>query len=75
MKYYKDMSVTDIANQLGISVGTVKWHLSDIRNGLKEEINMVKRNNLSVNPIYFNDMGHSGTPGKNGDTWDMFDSR
>ena len=75
MKYYKDMSVTDIANQLGISVGTVKWHLSDIRNGLKEEINMVKSNNLSVNPIYFNDMGHSGTPGKTGDTMDMFDSR
>lgn len=75
MKYYKDMSVTDIANQLGISVGTVKWHLSDIRNGLKEEIKMVKSNNLSVNPIYFNDMGHSGTPGKTGDTMDMFDSR
>ena len=35
----------------------------------------VKNSNLSVNPIYFINMGHSGSPGKNGDTKDMFDSR
>ena len=61
--------------KLNISVGTVKWHLSDIRSGLKEKIDMVKNSNLSVNPIYFINMGHSGSPGKNGDTKDMFDSR
>ena len=75
MKYYKEMSVMDIAKKLNISVGTVKWHLSDIRSGLKEKIDMVKNSNLSVNPIYFINMGHSGSPGKNGDTKDMFDSR
>lgn len=75
MKYYKEMSVMDIAKKLNISVGTVKWHLSDIRSGLKEKIDMVKNSNLSVNPIYFINMGHGGSPGKNGDTKDMFDSR
>lgn len=64
MKYYKEMSVMDIAKKLNISVGTVKWHLSDIRSGLKEKIDMVKNSNLSVNPIYFINMGHSGSPGK-----------
>lgn len=54
----------DIAKKLNISVGTVKWHLSDIRSGLKEKIDMVKNSNLSVNPIYFINMGHSGSPGK-----------
>lgn len=75
MKYYKDMSVMEIAKELNISVGTVKWHLSDIRSGLKEKIDMVKNGNLSVNPVYFVSMGHSGSPGKSGDTKDMFDSR
>lgn len=75
MKYYKEMSVNDIASELDISVGTVKWHLSDIRSGLKERIDMVKNDNLSVNPIYFAEMGHCGMPGATGDTRDMFDSR
>lgn len=75
MKYYKEMSVADIASELDISVGTVKWHLSDIRSGLKEKIEMVKIDNLSVNPIYFKEAGHSGTPGTTGDTKNMFDSR
>jgi len=75
MKYYKEMSVNGIASELDISVGTVKWHLSDIRSGLKERIDMVKNDNLSVNPIYFAEMGHCGMPGATGDTRDMFDSR
>ena len=75
MKYYKEMSVNDIASELDISVGTVKWHLSDIRSGLRERIDMVKNDNLSVNPIYFAEMGHCGMPGAAGDTRDMFDSR
>lgn len=53
MKYYKEMSVNDIASELDISVGTVKWHLSDIRSGLKERIDMVKNDNVSVNSYLF----------------------
>ncbi len=75
MKYYQNKSIDDISKVLDISSGTVKWHLKDARNNLKEKMIMVKNDNLSVNPIKFIGMGHSGTPGTSGDTKDMFDTR
>ncbi|WP_302625854.1 RNA polymerase sigma factor [uncultured Eubacterium sp.] len=75
MKYYKNMAIQRIAKELNISSGTVKWHLSDAKMNLKEKIKMEKVQNLSINPIKFIGMGHSGTPGTSGDTKDMFDSR
>ncbi len=50
--YYLKLSVAEISNKLEISVGTVKWHLSDARSSIKEEIIMDKiTDNLAINPI------------------------
>lgn len=75
MYYYDNICINDIAKRLNISCGTVKWHLSDAKSNLKEEMVMPRKDNLSVNPIKFAGMGHSGTPGSTGDTSNMFDSR
>ncbi len=74
MHYYDKLPVAEIARRLGISAGTVKWHLSDARDKLKEGIEMNIDKNLEINPIYFKDMGHSGYTGSKGDTADIFDS-
>lgn len=74
MFYYDKLPVNEIAVRLGISVGTVKWHLSDAREKLKEGIEMNIEKNLEINPIYFTEMGHSGYTGSKGDTADFFDS-
>lgn len=67
LHYYENKSVSEIAKSLGISPGTVKWHLSDARSALKEELIMEKYNDdLSVNPIEFASMGHNGTSGSKG---------
>ncbi|MDE6148958.1 MAG: sigma-70 family RNA polymerase sigma factor [Ruminococcus sp.] len=76
MHYYEKKSAKEIADKLGISTGTVKWHLSDARSTLKEELAMKKYNDdLAVNPIKFSAMGHNGYPGIKGDTNDMFDTQ
>ncbi|SDB29053.1 RNA polymerase sigma factor, sigma-70 family [Ruminococcaceae bacterium FB2012] len=74
MFYYDKRSVAEIAKRLGISEGTVKWHLSDARTKLKEGIDMNIDKNLELNPIHFEEMGHSGYTGSRGDTADIFDS-
>jgi len=78
--YYQKRKIKEIAAQLEISEGTVKWHLSDARTTLKEElimnnINTDNTDNLTVNPIHFVSMGHNGRPGEKGDTADIFDTR
>lgn len=40
LHYYMHRSVAEIARQLQISEGTVKWHLSDARSSLKEGMEM-----------------------------------
>ena len=76
LHYYEKKSAKDIAQTLGISEGTVKWHLSDARSSLKEELTMKKYNDdLAVNPIKFSSMGHNGYIGEKGDTKDMFDTK
>lgn len=74
MHYYDKLTVAEIAKRLEISAGTVKWHLSDAREKLKEGIEMNIEKNLEINPIYFTDMGHNGYTGSKGDTADIFDS-
>lgn len=76
MHYYEKLSVAEISKKLNISSGTVKWHLSDARDKLKEGITMsINEKNLAINPIRFTTMGHSGEPGTTGDTSNMFDTR
>lgn len=76
--YYEKKSVNQIAKELEISANTVKWHLSDARQSLKETIimseNVKFEENLAVNPIKFAFMGSSGTIEKK-DTEDFFDTR
>ncbi len=76
LHYYEKQSIVEIAQKLNISQGTVKWHLSDARSTLKEELMMERREDtLAVNPIRFTSMGHDGTPGAKGDTKDIFDTQ
>lgn len=76
LHYYEKKSVSEIAARLHISAGTVKWHLSDARCALKEELTMETTNNsLTVNPIRFASMGIDGYPGEKGSTRDIFDTR
>ena len=76
--YYEKKTVTQIAKELNISANTVKWHLSDARQSLKETMIMYENvkidENLAVNPIKFAFMGSSGTIVKK-DTEDFFDTR
>ncbi|CAG7628799.1 RNA polymerase sigma factor [Paenibacillus allorhizosphaerae] len=70
MHYYDGMKQLDIAHKLNIPLGTVKWHLHDARNEIKKGMErMLSSENLSVSPIQLTHMGHSGRPGKLGDTW------
>ncbi|MCH5193780.1 MAG: sigma-70 family RNA polymerase sigma factor [Oscillospiraceae bacterium] len=76
LHYYDKKSVAEIAKELNISAGTVKWHLSDARSSIKEELTMERfKDDLAVNPIKFIGMGHNGSVGAKGDTADMFDTR
>lgn len=76
LHYYEKRSVSEIAARLNISAGTVKWHLSDARCALKEELMMETTNNsLTVNPIRFASMGIDGYPGEKGSTENIFDTR
>lgn len=76
LHYYENKTTTEIAEMQGISSGTVKWHLSDARITLKEDMVMIPQaTDLTVNPIRFTFMGHNGCAGSTGDTEDMFDTR
>ncbi|GAA3409440.1 RNA polymerase sigma factor [Paenibacillus hodogayensis] len=70
MHYYDGKKQSDVAVELGIPVGTVKWHLHDARQELKKGmVRMRSSNELSFNPVQFVRTGHSGTPGKMGETY------
>ncbi|MCL1858414.1 MAG: sigma-70 family RNA polymerase sigma factor [Oscillospiraceae bacterium] len=66
MHYFQKLKLYEIAERLNIPLGTVKWHLHDARNQLKnklEDINkMSERINLGMNPVKI-DFGMSGNPG------------
>ncbi|MDR0905415.1 MAG: RNA polymerase sigma factor [Oscillospiraceae bacterium] len=69
LHYYDRLKQSEIARRLNLPAGTVKWHLHEARNSLKEGITMKREpGTLGVKPISFYSMGHSGHPGKLGDT-------
>lgn len=71
MHYYDNLKLNDIADKLSLPVGTVKWHLYEAKNSLKEGIEMKRTpGTLGINPVKFVNMGHSGRTGKCGDTAD-----
>ena len=67
--YYERKSVKQIAKELHLPEGTVKWYLYDARKtigkGMKK---MREKGNLGLNPIQLVGLGHDGTPGTKGAT-------
>lgn len=65
--YYLEKTISKIAEEMGLPEGTVKWHLNKARNDLKEGIGMDRKiGRLGLAPIEVRNIGHSGTPGRNG---------
>ncbi len=71
MHYYDNLKLNEIATKLNLPVGTVKWHLYEAKNSLKEGIEMKRTlGTLGINPVKFINIGHSGYTGSGGDTKD-----
>lgn len=65
--YFKDESISRIAREMGLSEGTVKWHLNKARNELKEGFCMERKiGRLGLAPITAAGIGHNGNPGMKG---------
>ncbi len=62
--YFENRKQTDIARELGIPIGTVKWHLFEAKKELKRGMNtMRKASELKFNPIKFHSYGINGSVG------------
>ena len=70
MHYFQKLKQYEIAERLDLPLGTVKWHLHDARNQIKEGMNrmdkMNEKINLGIKPIKFKSMGHNGNPSPDG---------
>ena len=58
--YYHGLKQSEIAEKLGIAVGTVKWYLSEAKTELKKGMKIMRTDELKFNPIKFSSMGVSG---------------
>lgn len=64
--YFENKKITEIASDLGIPEGTVKWHLNRARNEMKEGFTMERKiGKLGLNPIKAKSFGHGGCTGGN----------
>lgn len=62
--YFENRKQADIARELGIPVGTVKWHLFEAKKELKRGMDMTRHpSDLKFNPIKFNSIGINGSVG------------
>lgn len=62
--YFENRKQADIARELGIPVGTVKWHLFEAKKELKRGMAMIRNaGELKFNPIRFSGFGASGSFG------------
>ncbi len=62
--YFENCRQADIAKELGIPLGTVKWHLFEAKKELKRGMDtMRKTSELKFNPIKFHSYGINGTIG------------
>ena len=63
--YFENKKQNEIAAELGIPLGTVKWHLFEEKKELKRGINTMREtSNLKFNPIKFESYGMNGNSGK-----------
>ena len=62
--YFENRRQADIAEELGIPLGTVKWHLFEAKKELKRGMDtMRKSSELKFNPIKFHSYGINGSVG------------
>ena len=62
--YFENRKQADIAAELGIPAGTVKWHLFEAKKELKRGMDtMRKAGDLKFNPITFRSCGINGSAG------------
>lgn len=63
--YFENRRQADIARELSIPLGTVKWHLFEAKKELKRGMNMMRKtSDLKFNPIKFHSFGINGSAGK-----------
>ena len=73
--YFENRNQADIAKELDIPLGTVKWHLFEAKKELKKGLDtMRKTSELKFNPIKFSLCGFSGSVGTKGDVANFFRS-
>ena len=73
--YFENRKQADIAKDLGIPLGTVKWHLFEAKKELKRGMDTMRETSeLKFNPIKFDLCGFSGSAGTNGSPTKVFDS-
>lgn len=62
--YFENRRQVDIAAELGVSIGTVKWHLFEAKKELKRGMDKMRETSeLKFNPIRFESYGLSGSLG------------
>lgn len=62
--YFENRKQADIADELGLPSGTVKWHLFEAKKELKRGMDtMRKTSELKFNPIRFHSLGVNGSLG------------
>jgi len=62
--YFENRKQSDIAKELGIPLGTVKWHLFEAKKELKRGMDtMRKASELKFNPVKFHSYGINGSVG------------
>ncbi len=72
--YFENRKQADIAKDLGIPLGTVKWHLFEAKKELKRGIEKMRNTSeLGFNPIRFSAYGINGSTGTR-NTEDIFRS-
>ena len=65
MHYFENKRQQEIANILGLPLGTVKWHLSDAKNELKKGLDKMKTT-VKFNPVEFCGVSTNGSAGSMG---------
>lgn len=62
--YFENKKQNEIAAELGIPLGTVKWHLFEAKKELKRGMDTMREtSNLKFNPIKFDSIGMNGSSG------------
>lgn len=73
--YFENKKQEAIAGELGIPLGTVKWHLFEAKKELKKGMNTMRQSGeLKFNPVKFELCGTNGSPGTKGANSNFFHS-